>query len=147
MNRIYIKPLRELHIFFFCKMSTFKLSTTQRNKSLLLCKGFCYTIDKTTNGKIYWKCEFVRTLKCKGRIHTNSINTIILLENNDLGNAVSSKVRLFEEKIRDRAVNYKESTQTVIDNCLDNLSDDTVARIPKFKHINFHTYRIILLDL
>ena len=39
------------------------------------------------------------------------------------------------------------SLQTVIDNCLDNLSDNTVARIPKLKHINFHTYRIILLDL
>ena len=129
--------MRELHIFF-CEMSTLKLSTTQRNKPLLLCKGFCYTIDKITGDKIYWKCEFVRTLKCKGRIHTNSINTIILHENNDdnhLGNAVSSEVRLFEEKIRDRAVNYNESTQTVIDNCLDNLFDDTVARIPKFKHI------------
>ncbi|CAF4035749.1 unnamed protein product, partial [Rotaria sp. Silwood1] len=33
------------------------------------------------------------------------------------------------------AVNYNESTQTVIDNCLNNLSDNTVARIPKFKHI------------
>ena len=80
----------------------------------------------------------------------NSMNTIILHENNNhnhLGNVLSSGVRLFEEKIRDRAVNYNESTQTVIDNCLDNLSDDTIARIPKFKHINCHTYRIILLDL
>ena len=104
---------------FFCKMSTFKLSTTQRHKSLSLCKGFCYTIDKTTGDKIYWKCEFVRTFKWNVRIHTNSIITIILHENNDhnhLGNAVSSEVRLFEEKIRDRAVNYNESTQTVIDN-------------------------------
>ena len=112
--------------------------TTQSNKPLLLCKGFCYTIDKITGDKIYWKCEFIRKLKCKSRIHTNSINTIILHENNDhnhCGNAVSGEVRLFEEKIRDHAVSYNESTQTVIDNCLDNLSDDTVARIPKFKHI------------
>ena len=63
---------------------------------------------------------------------------MILHENNDhnhVVNAVSSEVRLFEEKLRDRAVNYVESTQTVTDNCLDKLSDDTVARIPKFKHI------------
>ena len=59
-------------------MSTSNLTTTQRNKSLLLCKGFCYTIDKTTDDKIYWKCKFVRMLKCKGQIHTSSINTIIL---------------------------------------------------------------------
>ena len=76
----------------------------------------------------------------------NSINTIVLHENNHhnhLGNALSSEVRLFEEKIRDHAVNYNESSQTVIDNCLNNLSDDTVARIPKFKHINFRTYQTI----
>ena len=137
MNRIYIKPLREFHSLF-CKMSTFKLSTTQRNKPLLLCKGFCDTIDKIAGDKIYWKCEFVRTLKCKGRVHPNSINTMIFRENNDhdhLVNAVLSEVQLFEEKIRDPVVNYNESTHAVIDNCLDNLSDDTVARIPKFKHI------------
>ena len=113
-------------------MSTFKLSTTQRKKPLLFCKGFCYTIDKTTD---YWKYGFIRTLKCKGRIHTDSINTIILHENNNhnhLGNTVSSEVRLFEEKIRDRSVNCNESTQTVIDNCLDNLSGDTLTRVPKF---------------
>ena len=123
-------------------MSRFKLSASQRNEPLLLCKGFCYTIDKKTNDTIYWKCEFVRMLKCKGWIYTNSINTIISHENNNhnhLGNAVSSDIRLFEEKIRDRAVNYNESSQTVLDNCLNNLSDDTVARIPKL-NINFHTY-------
>ena len=92
-------------------MSAFKLSTTQRNKLLLLCKGFSYTINKTTADQIYWKCEFVRILKCKDQIHINSMNTIILHENNNdnhLGNAVSNEVRLFEEKIRDRAVNYNE---------------------------------------
>ena len=45
------------------------------------------------------------------------------------------KFDYLKKKNRDRAVYYNESTQTVIDNRLDNLSDDTVARIPKFKHI------------
>ncbi|CAF2820950.1 unnamed protein product [Rotaria sp. Silwood2] len=97
-----------------------------------------YTIDKTTDEKIYWKCESAQSLKCKGRIHTNSLSTIILHETNNhnhLGKAVSSEIRIFEEKIRDRAINYNESTQTVIDNCLMNLSDNAVARIPNFKHI------------
>jgi len=119
-------------------MSTFLLSKTQKNKPLLLCNGFSYTIDKKTDEKIYWKCESAQTLKCKGRIHTDSLSTIILHETNNhnhLGNAVSSEIRIFEEKIRDRAINYNESTQTVIDNCLMNLSDNAVARIPNFKHI------------
>ncbi|CAF1414595.1 unnamed protein product [Rotaria sp. Silwood1] len=119
-------------------MSTFVLSKTQRNKPLLLSNGFSYTIDKRTDEKIYWKCESAQSFKCIGRIHTNSLSTIILHEtknHNHLGNAVLSEIRIFEEKIRDRAINYNESTQTVIDNCLMNLSDNAVARIPKFKHI------------
>jgi len=119
-------------------MSTFTLSTTEKNKSLSVSKGFCYTIDKTNNDKIYWKCEYARKLKCKGRIHTNDIKTTIFHENdnhNHPGNAISSEIRIFEEKVRDRAVNCNENTQTVLDNCLTDLSDLAVARIPNFKHI------------
>ncbi|CAF2794038.1 unnamed protein product [Rotaria sp. Silwood2] len=72
--------------------------------------------------------EFILILLIQSFLHENN-------NHNHLGNAVSSEIRLFEETIRDRAVNYDEPTQTVIDNCLNNLSDDTVARIPKFKHI------------
>ena len=127
-------------------MSILKLSTTQKNKLLLFCRLFFYIIDKTTNDQIYWKCKFVRILKCKDQIHTNSNKTIILQEynnHNHLGHAVSSEVGSFEENIRDHGINYNESIQTVIDNCLNNSSDDTVAHIPKFKHINFHTYWIM----
>ena len=119
-------------------MSTFTLSTTQKNKPLVLSKGFSYTIDKTTNDKTYWKCEDARKLKCKGRVHTNNINTILLHENdshNHNGSAVSTEIRLFEEKVRDRAMNCNEATQTVIDNCLVNLSDNAIARLPNFKHV------------
>jgi hypothetical protein len=119
-------------------MSTFLLSKTQKNKPLLLCNGFSYTIDKSTDEKIYWKCEFARKFKCKGRLHSDNLMTIVLHETNNHshpGSALSSEIRIFEEKIRDRAVNYNESTQTVIDNCLINLSDNAVARIPNFKHI------------
>ncbi|CAF1618235.1 unnamed protein product, partial [Rotaria magnacalcarata] len=32
-------------------------------------------------------------------------------------------------------MNYNEATQTVIDNCLVNLSDNAIARLPNFKHV------------
>ncbi len=119
-------------------MSTFTLSETEQNKPLLLCKGFSYTIDKTTIDKTYMKCVQARILKCKGRVHTNYINTIMLHENdnhNYLENAVSNEIRIFEEKVRDRAVNYNEKTQTIIDTCLKNLCDNVVACLPDFKHV------------
>ncbi|CAF4056774.1 unnamed protein product [Rotaria sordida] len=120
-------------------MSTFTLSTTQKNKPLLLSKGFSYIIDKTTIDKTDWKREHARKLKCKGRVHTDYINTTLLYENdnhNHSGNAISIEIRIFEEKVRDRAINSNETTQTVIDNCLTNLSDYAVARFPDFERIN-----------
>ncbi|CAF1267736.1 unnamed protein product, partial [Didymodactylos carnosus] len=98
---------------------------------LLLCKGFTHTLDKTSDDKTYWKCEHAQTLKCKGRAHTNYINTIMLYEtdnHNHPESAVSSAIRIFEEKIR-RAVHCNETTQSIIDNRLTNLSDAAVARL------------------
>lgn len=119
-------------------MSMFTFSTTEKNKPLLLCKGFAYIIDKTTNDKTYWKCEHTRKFKCKGRIHTNETHTVLLHENdnhNHLGNPISKEIRIFEEKIRYRAINTNKATQNVIEYCLTNLSDNAVARLPDFKHI------------
>ncbi|CAF5003336.1 unnamed protein product, partial [Rotaria socialis] len=66
-------------------------------------------------------------------------NVNIILHENDNhnrpGNPVSTEIRIFEEKIRHRALNSSEGTQNVIDYCLTNLSDHAVARLPDFKHV------------
>ncbi|CAF4572679.1 unnamed protein product [Rotaria socialis] len=98
-------------------MSTFTFSTTEKNKPLLICKGFAYTIDKTTNDKSYWKCEHVRTFKCNGRIHTNCTHTTLLHEDDNHNHP---------------ALNSSVATQNVIDYCLTNLSDHAAARLPDF---------------
>ena len=119
-------------------MSAFTLSTTQKKKPLLLYKGFGYVVDQKKNEITYWKCEYAGKMKCKGRVHTDPANTTLLFENdnhNHLGNAVSAEIRIFEEKIRDRAITCNENTQAVIDTCLTNLSDHAVARLPNFKYI------------
>lgn len=127
-------------------MSEFTLTKTQRNKSLLVCKGFSYIIHRTGEEKVYWKCEHAGTSKYKGRIHTNIIHTVIFHENdkhNHAGNPLSCDIRLFQKKVRDRAINYNESTQTVIDKCFSNISDYAVAPLPTFKYIkrNIQNYR------
>ncbi|CAF1040298.1 unnamed protein product [Didymodactylos carnosus] len=125
-------------------MSAITISTTERNKPLLMFNGYNYTVDKTTDEKTYWKCAHCRTIKCKGRIHTDVNNTTVLLENSDHNHppsAVSNEVRSFEDKVRSRAVNTNESTQDVINNCLKNVSDQMVARIPDFKHIKRNIQR------
>ena len=95
-------------------MSTLTISTTEKQKPLLIRNGFSYTIDESTEKKTYWKCEYSRTIKCKGRVHTDLNHTTTLTdasEHNHPPSAVKSEVRLFQEKIRSRAVASKESSQ------------------------------------
>lgn len=85
-------------------MSNFILSKTQKQQPLLIHNGFSYTIDKLATEKVYWKCEYSRSSKCKGRVHTDVGQTVILHENNNhnhSGNPFSKEIRVFEEKIRE----------------------------------------------
>ncbi|CAF4008624.1 unnamed protein product, partial [Rotaria sp. Silwood1] len=51
--------------------------------------------------------------KCKGRVHSNYINSILLNENdkhNHNDNGVSIEIRIFYKKeVRDRAINSNEN--------------------------------------
>ena len=125
-------------------MSSITIATTEKNKPLLICKGFNYTIDRINDKKTYWKCKYCRTMKCKGRMHTDIKFTTIL---NEIGIhkhpevAANTEVRLFNDKVRSRATNTNESTQNVIDNCLKISSDQMVARLLHFKYIKRNIQR------
>ncbi|CAF3353362.1 unnamed protein product, partial [Rotaria sp. Silwood2] len=114
-------------------MSIFVLSTTEKNKPLLICKRYNYTIDKTNDTKVYWKCEYCRTIKCKGRIHSD-INFTTILHENDAHNhppkVANTEVRMFHDKIRTRVITTHEGTQCVIDNFLKDTSNEMVALLP-----------------
>ncbi|CAF2882186.1 unnamed protein product [Rotaria sp. Silwood2] len=60
---------------------------------------------------------------------------------NHPGIPATTEVRLFQEKIRFRAVSTNENTQSVVDNCLKDVSDQTVARLPNFKYIKRNIQR------
>ena len=100
--------------------------------------GFHYTIDRTLDTKVYWKCEYCKAVKCKGKIYTDVNFTNILHEAATHSHPVSAAhgdVRLSQDKIRSRAMNNNESTKNVIDNCLRNVSDQMVTRFPNSKYI------------
>jgi hypothetical protein len=119
-------------------MSSITIATTEKNKRLLIFKGFNYTIDRINDKKTYWKYKYCRTMKCKGRMHIDIKVTTILNEigiHNHPEIAANTEVRLFNDKVRSRATNTNESTQNVIDNCLKISSDQMVARLLYFKYI------------
>ena len=78
-----------------------------------------------------------RAIKCKGRIHIDVNFSNILHEaatHNDPTSAAQGDIRLFQDEIRSHAMNNKENTQNVTDNCLSNVSDQMVAHLPHFKY-------------
>lgn len=125
-------------------MQSFTLSTTEREKPLLIHHGFHYTIERRTNDKIYWKCQNYRKFKCKGRVHTDIGITNVQVQNadhNHFGDAIKTEVLIFQDKIRSRSAMTNETTQNIIDNCLHNVTDEMVARLPNFRHIRRNIQR------
>ena len=120
-------------------MSTITITTIEKNKPLLMYNAFNYTIDRTSDTKVYWKCQYSRTIKCKRRIHTDVNYTNILHEAATHNHSASAAHADIQDKIPSRAVNNNESTE----NCLRNVSDQMVARLPTFNdnkmiYLNFH---------
>lgn len=125
-------------------MSSFAISTTEKIYRCSFSMDLIIQLIEVLIKKAYWKCEFCRTIQYKGRIHTDLNNTNILFENNEhnhQASAVTNEVKLFQEKNRSRAANTTESTQRVIDPCLDNVSDQMVALLPNFKYIKRNIQR------
>jgi hypothetical protein len=83
-------------------MCTSIISSTEKNKFLVILDGFHYTIDKSTDKQMYWKCEYSRSMACKGRVHTDHNYSVIPNEptgHNHPPSVVHSGVRPFQDKI------------------------------------------------
>jgi hypothetical protein len=44
------------------------LSKTSKNAPLLIYNGYSYTIDRKSETKLLWKCEYSRKYFCHGRL-------------------------------------------------------------------------------
>ena len=53
------------------------LSTTSKNAPLLIYNRFSYIMDRRTDKKILWKCEFSRKFQCHERLHIDLSNKFI----------------------------------------------------------------------
>ena len=53
------------------------LSTTSKNAPLLIHDSYSYIIDRRTDKRILWKCEYFRRSKCQERLHTDLNNKFI----------------------------------------------------------------------
>ncbi|CAF3878516.1 unnamed protein product [Rotaria magnacalcarata] len=95
-------------------MSTLIFSTTEKNKPLLICKGFAYTINKTTNDKLIGNVNMFENLNVKDKLTLTALIQYYYMKKDN---------------------HNHPATQIVIDYSLTNLSDNTVACLPDFKHV------------
>jgi hypothetical protein len=119
-------------------ISTLTISSTETNKSLLIPNGFHYTISQSTEKKTYWKREYSRSMTCERRVHMDLNYSVIINEppeHNHPPSVVNFEVRLFQDKICFRAINTTEDTEQVMHQCLRDVTDRMVARLPSFKHV------------
>ena len=78
------------------------LSTTSKNAPLLIYNGF-YIMDRRTDKKILWKCEFSRKFQCHGRLHTDLSNKFIQTvgdHENYTGDPRSGLIRQYYDRLR-----------------------------------------------
>ncbi|CAF3355465.1 unnamed protein product [Rotaria sp. Silwood2] len=122
-----------------------EFTNTKRGRPLMIIDGYSYVQDSRTNDKTYWRCENHKTFNCHYRIHTcnSTITTthVKILKQN--GNHTTScnrdqikiSLRKFRENFVDRTHNTQESTDTVLSQCISQLSDVARIRLPPLDHV------------
>ncbi|CAF2528246.1 unnamed protein product [Rotaria sp. Silwood2] len=123
-----------------------EFTITKRGRPLMIIDGYSYVQDRRTDDKTYWRCENHKTFNWHYRIHTcnSTITTthVKILKQN--GNHTTScnrdqikiSLRKFRENLVDRTHNTQESTDTVLSQCISQLSDVALPNDVNFANIS-----------
>ena len=117
-----IKSCCKMHInVIFCvKMFTISQNGTSKQRPRLDLGGFSYVKDRTINEKIYWRCIKYKSDHCHVRLHTCLELTRILKQPDEYTykfDATENQIRLFSQKVADRALNIQETADIIVTTC------------------------------
>ena len=104
---------------------------TKRGKEKFAHNGFLYVFDKTskTDELKYWRCE--QKNRCKARLHTKAGEVVKELNSHwQEACAAQVEVALVKTKIKRRAEETFESPTVVVNECLTDISQSSLAAIP-----------------
>jgi len=88
---------------------------SEKNKRMLVYKGFLHTQEKMYNEKVYWKCSESKNLKCKGRVHVVNENIVKFIEHkNHVPNASKIEVKKAVSHLKEISFQSTLSTHAVI---------------------------------
>jgi hypothetical protein len=107
---------------------------TEKGNSLLNVDGFLFWEEnksKAARKLIIWRCNKYRKLSCPARIHTDSSNIVTRLnEHNHAPDLAAVEARKTIERMKERAQNTRESTQTVMIGELSEVSNAVAPKLP-----------------
>jgi hypothetical protein len=122
-----------------------EFTVTTRGHPLMIIDGYSYVQDRRTDDKTYWRCEHHKSFNCHFRIHTcnstsNTTHVMILKQNGTHTTSckrdkIKISLRKFRENITDRAKFTQETTDTVLTQCMSQLSDAERIRLPPLDHV------------
>ena len=78
-----------------------------KNAPLFIHDGDSYIIDRRTDKKILWKCEYSRKFKCRGRLHTDLNNILIKTvgnHENHISDPRSGLIRVYYDRLRQESL-------------------------------------------
>ena len=110
---------------------------SQQNHPKLCHNGFFYTIDKSYDNIINWKCERTGSKaipKCSGRAQTKNLNKMpvyVTVEHNHEPDLIQTEVYLTVSKILQQAKNSNETARSIIKNYIDRISPEATKRMPR----------------
>ena len=108
------------------------LSTTSKNAPLLIHNGFSYIVDRRTNKKILWKCEFSRKFQCHGRLHTDLSNKFIQTvgdHENHTGDPRSGPIRQYYDRLRTESQQIQMNPHNILTQVNIGIHDEVRVKI------------------
>ncbi|CAF2856701.1 unnamed protein product [Rotaria sp. Silwood2] len=109
------------------------LSKTSKNAPLLIYNGYSYTIDRKSETKILWKCEYCRKYACHGRLHTKLnyefIKTVGEHENHT-GNPRCEATRKYYEQLKQEPEQNQTNPHNILTQTNIGVPDEVRIQLP-----------------
>lgn len=123
---------------------------TKRGKEKFTHNGFLYVFDKASKADSelkYWRCE--QKNRCKARLHTKAGEVVLELNSHSHeACAAEVEVALVKTKIKKRAEETLEPPTVVVNECLTDMSQASLAAVPNMSALRkiIRRKRNLLLD-
>ena len=120
------------------------ISYSINNAPLFIHDGYSYIIDRRTNKKILWKCEYSRKFKCRGRLHTDLNNILIKTvgnHENHIGDPRSGLIRVYYDRLREESLKNQTNPHNILTQANISVQDEVRVQLTSNHHLKRNVRR------